>query len=151
MSPTQTTVQSSDDGFLDTYGASIVVVFGGLVVFHLPIVSMINWVPTVKEVILGVVVVAGFTSTTDPGQALKFALVSGMVAAVAFNLVYVPVATVLGGLWFAATSGAESAVTMGLLGGLLAGFGALLNLVGLVLFSPVGYGLGGLIGTVFNE
>jgi hypothetical protein len=92
----------------------------------------------------GAVVVA-FTSITDAESGIKFTLVTGMIAAVAFNVVYIPASFVLGGVT-GATVGADVGMMM-----VAQGLGALMNLFGLIFLSPVGYILGGAIGSVLND
>ncbi|WP_276271349.1 hypothetical protein [Haloarcula litorea] len=132
----------------DAFKKSVGVVFAVLLlVGFVPIIGdLIRLVPTMKEIALGAVVVAMFTSIADTTEGIKFALVTGMIAAVLFNLVYIPAQFVLGGL-LSATGGTEGAAGMAM----MAGFGALTNLVGLVFFSPVGYTIGGVIGAYLNE
>jgi|GEM_PF-3329030 len=146
----QTVGQQSNAGFLATYGKAIVVIFLALVVFHLPIIGLINLVPVFKEVVLGAAVVAGLTSIADTKAGIKYALVSGMVAAVLFNALYIPGQFLLGGV-LGAASMPESAASGAAVSSLMSGFGALLNLVGVVIFSPIGYTVGGALGTLVNQ
>jgi len=146
----QTVGQQSNAGFLATYGKAIGVIFLALVVFHLPIIGFINLLPAFKEVLLGAVVVVGLTSLTDTKAGIKYALVSGMVAAVLFNALYIPAQFLLGGVFGAATA-TESAAGGAAISSFISGFGALLNLVGVVIFSPVGYTVGGALGTLVNR
>jgi MFS family permease len=140
-----------DSGFIDRYGKSTGAIFVALIVLHLPIISLINFIPTFKEAVLGAVVVAGLTTISDTKTGIKYALVAGMLAAVLFNLVWIPAQFLLGGVFGAAGSGGESAAASGVVGGLVSGLGALTNLIGLVIFSPVGYAVGGALGTVVND
>jgi hypothetical protein len=73
--------------------------------------------------------------------------VSGMIAAVAFNVVWIPFRFVLGGAAAGAASGDVGAVATG---GLIAGFGAGFDLIGLVVFSPVGDSVGGAVGSYLD-
>lgn len=116
-----------------------------LVVGFVPLVGLIRIVPLLKEVVLGAAVVAAFTSISDTKRAVKFALLTGMVAAVLFNVVFIPGQILLGGLFGAV---GESSTATG--GAFLSGLGALANLIGLVLFSPFGYAIGGAIGGFVN-
>ena len=136
-------------GFVGRYGPSIAVIFVALIVFHLPIIGLINLLPLFKEILLGAVVVGLLTSLSEPKAGIKHALVAGMIAAIAFNALYIPFQFLMGGVW-GATSGAESAAGAAAVGSLLSGFGALFNLVGVAIFSPIGYIIGGGIGSFFN-
>jgi hypothetical protein len=136
-------------GFEDsTVKKSIGVIFAALVVAgFVPILNLVRVVPLFKEVVLGAVVVIAFTSITDTGDAIKFALITGMIAAVAFNVIYIPGSFLLGGLMSVGAGSAEAAGGMAM----LAGLGALTNLLGLLFFSPIGYVIGGAIGGVVNS
>jgi hypothetical protein len=141
---------ATTDDFVDRYGRSIGVVFAGLfLTWIVPVVNLVRLVPLFKEAVLGVLVVVAFTSLEDWGQGAKHALVSGMIAAVAFNVVRIPAGVVLGGLAGAAGGGAGAAETAAFAGA-LSGLGALTNVVGLVLFSPLGYIAGGAVGGLLN-
>jgi len=141
-------------GFDDSeFKKSTATVFVALLVFgFVPVVNFIRFVPLFKEILLGTLVVAVFTSITDTGTGIKFALVTGMLAAIAFNVVYIPaqfvIGGIMGGLMNAGTSTAgETAGTMAALSGL----GALTNLFGLLFMSPIGYVVGGAFGSVLNS
>ena len=137
----------SREAFKQRYGRSIAFVFVGLVVTHLPIVNLIGLVPTFKEILLGAGVVFAFTSLTEPADGAKHAFVSGMTAAVVFNVIWIPGSAIIGGSLVAAGgSTASDAVASGVLQGL----GALTNLIGLLVFSPIGYAVGGVLGAVGN-
>lgn len=145
---------TADEGFLDTYAAAIGLIFVALVVTHLPIVNFVNFVPTLKEIGIAAAVVAGTTSITEDKEGAKFALVSGMIAAVLFNVLYIAGSFAFGAIAYggemmsgAGAAGPES----GMMGGALLGFAALTNLFGLFFFSPVGYAIGGLIGAQVND
>lgn len=135
-------------GFDDSeFKKSTVSIFVALLIFgFIPIINLIRAVPLFKEILLGAAVVAVFTTISDTKRAIKFALVSGMIAAVVFNVVYIPVQTLLGGLMGMGGT-AEEAGGMAL----LAGIGALSNLIGLIFFSPIGYVIGGALGSVLNQ
>lgn len=141
---------SRNSGFVGTYGKSIGAIFVALVVFHLPIIGLINILPTFKEILLGTAVVAGLTTISDTTEGIKHALIAGMIAAIAFNVLYIPAQFVIGGIGGAVGAG-ESAAAAGVASGLFSGLGALLNLVGLAIFSPIGYVIGGALGTVVND
>ena len=141
---------SRNSGFIGTYGKSIGLVFVALIVFHLPIIGLINIIPTFKEIVLGALVVGGLTTISDTMEGIKHALIAGMIAAILFNVLYIPAQFVIGGIG-GAVGGGESAAASGAASGLISGFGALLNLVGLIIFSPVGYIIGGALGTVVND
>lgn len=149
MSSLTTTSTAGGDGFLDTYGVGIGVVFAALFVFHLPIIGLINWIPVFKEVLIGAAVVGLLTTISDVKEAIKYALVVGMTAAIVFNVLYIPFQFVMGGVLGAATA-TESAAGSAAIMSAVSGFGALLNLVGVAIFSPIGYVVGGATGSLFN-
>jgi hypothetical protein len=135
-----------DDSEFKKSTATIFVVL--LVVGFVPIIGLIRLVPLFKEVLLGAAVVAAFTTISDTKRAIKFALVTGMIAAVLFNVIYIPGQFVLGGVIGAASgSGGDQAAGMAMLSGL----GALTNIFGLLFFSPIGYAIGGALGGVLNS
>ena len=141
-------------GFDDSeFKKSTGTIFVALLVFgFVPIINLIRFVPLFKEILLGTLVVAAFTTITDTKTGIKFALVTGMLAAVAFNVVYIPAQFVIGGLMGGLMGGGAS--TAGETAGMMAavsGIGALTNLFGLLFMSPVGYVLGGAFGTVVNS
>ncbi|WP_018258052.1 hypothetical protein [Halomicrobium katesii] len=119
-----------------------------LVMGFVPIINFIRIVPFFKEVVLGAAVVAVFTSLSEVKRGIKFALVTGMIAAVAFNVVFIPGQIILSGVMGAA-SGATGEAAGGM--ALLSGIGALSNLIGLLFMSPIGYTIGGAIGSVLNS
>jgi hypothetical protein len=122
-------------------------IFVALLIFgFVPIINWFRYIPLFKEVLLGALVVAVFTSISETGRAMKFALVTGMIAAVAFNGIYIPGSFLLGGL-IGAASGGDATGGMAL----LAGLGALANLIGLIFMSPLGYIAGGALGSVLNQ
>ncbi|MBX0293624.1 hypothetical protein EGH23_01860 [Halomicroarcula sp. F27] len=125
--------------------ASIFVVL--LVTGFVPILNLVRFVPFFKEILLGAAVVAAFTTIEDTKTAIKFALVTGMIAAVAFNVIYVPGSFVLGGIMGVGGSNPDAAGGMAM----LAGLGALTNIVGLIFMSPIGYTIGGALGSVLNS
>lgn len=140
--------RSNDDGtFVETYGRSTTVVFVALWLTVAPIINLTRALPLFKEMVLGAVVVAGLTSLEDWGQGAKHALVSGMTAAVLFNLLFIPGSIILTGASAAASGASGESALIGSLGIAL---GAFSNLLGLVLFSPVGYLLGGAAGSALN-
>ncbi|WP_220578332.1 hypothetical protein [Haloarcula nitratireducens] len=112
-----------------------------------PILNLVRFVPFFKEILLGAAVVAAFTTIEDTKTAIKFALVTGMIAAVAFNVIYVPGSFVLGGIMGVGGSNPDAAGGMAM----LAGLGALTNIVGLIFMSPIGYTIGGALGSVLNS
>jgi len=124
-------------------------IFVGLCFFgvlrFIPLISLIPTVPVWKEVLLGTLAVAGLTSINDTGEGIKFALVCGMIAAVAFNILYIPAQILFSSVVGAATEGAGAGI------GALAGtLGAFANLIGVVIFSPIGYIVGGALGSALN-
>ncbi|NLV11369.1 hypothetical protein ACAH01_05305 [Halomicrobium sp. HM KBTZ05] len=119
-----------------------------LVMGFVPIINLIRIVPFFKEVVLGAVVVVVFTSLSEVKRGIKFALVTGMIAAVAFNVVFIPGQIILGGVMGAA-SGATGEAAGGM--AMLSGLGAITNLIGLLFMSPIGYTIGGAIGSVLNS
>lgn len=118
-----------------------------LIVGFVPIIGLVRIVPLFKEVLLGAAVVAVFTNIEDTKTAIKFALVTGMIAAVAFNVIYIPGSFVLGGILGASSGTGDAAGGMAM----LAGLGALSNLIGLIFMSPIGYTIGGALGGVLNQ
>ncbi|WP_324758633.1 hypothetical protein [Haloarcula montana] len=135
----------------EKFKKSFGIIFGVLLVTgFVPILNLVRIVPLFKEVALGAAVVAVFTSITDTKTAVKFALATGMLAAVAFNIVYIPGQIIMGGA-IGAASGGETAMGSGAGMALLSGLGALTNLFGLLLFSPIGYTIGGVLGSVLNQ
>ncbi|WP_251343296.1 hypothetical protein [Haloplanus halophilus] len=139
--------ETSREAFKRQYGRSIAAVFAGLVITHLPIINLIGLLPTFKEILLGAGVVFAFTSLTEPADGAKHAFVSGMTAAVVFNVLWIPGSALLGGS-LAAIGGSTAADAVA--SGMLQGLGALTNLIGLLIFSPVGYAVGGVLGAVGN-
>lgn len=128
---------------------AIATILVALLVFgFVPIIKYIRFVPFFKEIILGAVVVAVFTSIADMKQAVKFAVITGMIAAVAFNVIYIPGSVLLGGIFGGLSGGGGEAVGMGALVG---GLGALTNLIGLIFMSPIGYAIGGAAGSFLND
>ncbi|WP_436923682.1 hypothetical protein [Halosimplex amylolyticum] len=134
-------------GFDDeAFKRSVAAIFVALLVTgFVPVLNLIRYVPLFKEVLLGALVVVAFTSLSDAEDGIKFALVTGMLAAVAFNLVYIPGSILLGGLLGAAAGDGATGAIMA-----INGLGALMNVFGLVFMSPVGYILGGALGSVLN-
>jgi len=141
-------------GFDDSaFKKSTATIFVALLVFgFVPIINFVRFVPLFKEILLGTLVVAAFTTITDTKTGIKFAFVTGMLAAVAFNVVYIPAQFVIGGI-MGGLAGAGSS-TAGEAAGMMAalsGLGALTNIFGLLFMSPIGYVLGGAFGTVINS
>ena len=124
-------------------------IFVGLCFFgvlrFIPLISLIPSIPIWKEVLLGVVAVTVFTSIDDTGQGIKFALLSGMIAAVAFNVLYIP-AQIL----FSSVVGAAMESSGAGYGAFAGALGAFANLLGVVFFSPIGYTVGGALGSALN-
>ena len=143
----QAAYSETGDDFRETYGVSIAAIFVGLVVTHLPIINLVGLIPMFKEVVLGAVAVVAFTSLSDAGDGAKHAIIAGMTAAVVFNILWIPGSIVLGGALTAA-SGGSAAGAVGT--GLLSGLGAFSNLIGLIVFSPIGYAVGGVLGSLVN-
>ncbi len=131
-----------DEAFKQSTAAIFVAL---LITGFVPILNLIRYVPLVKEVFLGAFVVVAFTSISDAEEGIKFSLVTGMLAAVAFNVVYIPGSIVLGGLLGAATGEGAAGALMA-----INGLGALMNVFGLLFMSPIGYILGGALGSVLN-
>lgn len=138
-------------GFDDSeFKKSTASIFVALLVFgFIPIIGLIRAIPLFKEILLGAAVVAVFTTISDTKRAIKFALLTGMIAAVLFNVVYIPGQTLLGGLFGAVSEGGGADAAGGM--ALLSGLGALTNLIGLIFISPVGYVIGGALGGVLNQ
>jgi hypothetical protein len=133
-----------DSAFKKALGTILVAL---LVTGFLPIINLVRLIPLFKEVVLGTVVVVVFTSIRDTKQGIKFALVTGMLAALVFNIVYIPTSFILGGAIGAASGSGEQAGRMAM----MQGIGAAANLIGFVLFSPFGYAIGGALGSVLND
>jgi hypothetical protein len=95
-------------------------------------------------------VVGGLTTTADKVDGAAFAIVVGMIAAILFNVINIPARIVLSAGFVAAGGGGDPAAGAAL-GGVMGGLGALSNIVGIIFFSPIGYGLGGVIGAVIND
>jgi hypothetical protein len=123
------------------------VIFVVLLVTTLPIIRWIRWIPAFKELVLGGLVVVAFTSIVDWKEGAKYALIAGMAAAVLFNVINIPLQIALGSVLSGVFGSAQNSAAQG---GILGGLGALSNLIGLVIFSPVGFGVGGAIGAVLN-
>jgi len=123
------------------------VIFVVLLVTTLPIIRWIRWIPAFKELVLGGLVVVAFTSIVDWKEGAKYALIAGMAAAVLFNVINIPLQIALGSVLSGVFGSAQNSAAQG---GILGGLGALSNLIGLVIFSPVGFGIGGAIGAVLN-
>jgi hypothetical protein len=143
MYPLDTMLGLDSDEVTKSTGVILVAL---LIAGFVPIIGLIRLVPMLKEVILGAAVVVAFTGIGDTKEAVKFALVTGMLAALVFNVIYIPGQIFLGGVFGAASDGA-SASGMAMFRGL----GAATNLIGFVLFSPFGYAIGGVIGGVLND
>lgn len=124
-------------------------IFVALLIFgFIPIVNLIRFIPFFKEILLGAAVVAVFTNIGDTMEAVKFAVITGMIAAVAFNVIYIPGSFLLGGLIGGISgAGGEAAGQMAVLQGL----GALTNIIGLIFMSPIGYAIGGAVASFLNE
>lgn len=138
-------------GFDDSeFKKSTASIFVALLVFgFVPIIGLVRVIPLFKEILLGAAVVAVFTTISDTKRAIKFALVTGMIAAVLFNVIYIPGQTLLGGLLGAVSEGGGADAAGGM--ALLSGLGALANLIGLIFMSPLGYVIGGALGGVLNQ
>lgn len=130
--------------FNQRYGLAVVASFAGLVVAHLPVIGLISLVPFTREVIIGAAVVATLSEIPKATEGAKFGVISGMTAAVIFYIVKIPLVIAL--LVWGSMNGDATVIGSSLLSGL----GLLSNLVGLVLLAPVGFAVGGALGTVVN-
>ena len=126
-----------------------------LAVFNfVPIVNLIRILPTFKEILIGAALVVLLLDTTDLGEGAVFSLIAGVVAAVAVNVVRFVLATVVGltGVLGGMGGGMGPGPGMGMGGSVgVAALGAVVNFVGVVVFSPVGYLIGGAAGAFLNE
>jgi hypothetical protein len=142
----------------ETWALGVGGAFAALAVFNfVPIVNLIRILPTFKEILIGAALVVLLLDTTDLGDGAVFSLIVGMVAAVAVNVVRFVLATVvgltgvLGGMGGGMGPGPGGA-GMGMSGSLgFAALGAVVNFVGVIVFSPVGYLIGGAAGAFLNE
>lgn len=134
-----------DDGeFKVATGAIFVgLCFFGILRF-IPLISLIPSIPIWKEVLLGTIAVTVFTSIDDVGEGIKFALLGGMIAAVMFNILYIPSQILFSSVVGAATETGAGA------GAFLGTLGAFANLIGVIIFSPIGYTIGGALGASVN-
>lgn len=133
----------------ETWLLGVAAAFGALAVFNfVPLVGLIGLLPALKEVLIGAGLVVLLLDTTELGTGAVYALVVGMVAAVAVNVVRFVLRLVGLSVMGAAGAGPGPGVG-GSLG--VATLGVLTSAVGLVLFSPVGYLAGGAAGAWLNE
>lgn len=133
----------------ETWLLGVAAAFGALAVFNfVPLVSLIGLLPAFKEVLIGAGLVVLLLDTTELGTGAVYALVVGMAAAVAVNVVRFVLRLVGLSVMGAAGAGPGPGVG-GSLG--VATLGVLTSAVGLVLFSPVGYLAGGAAGAWLNE
>lgn len=139
----------------ETYAVAIGGTFGALAVFNfVPIINLIGILPTFKEILIATAVSVVLLDTGDYVDSAAFTVITGMIAAVLVNIVRVAL-TLLGigisGMGQAAGgTGAEEVAGGMALGGIFAGFGILISLIGVVIFSPIGYAIGGVIGAFVN-
>ena len=142
------------DHSTEKWGIAIAATFAALVVFSIPIINLIRLLPTFKEILIGAAVVFLLLDTTDLVDGAVFMLVSGMVAAVLFNVVRFVLFSVLGVAGVLGGGGGPGGMGgAGAMGGELglAAIGALVQFIGVVIFSPVGYAVGGAVGAFLNE
>lgn len=140
----------------ETWALGIGGAFAALAVFNfVPIVNLIRLLPTFKEILIGAALVVLLLETTEYVDGAVFALIVGMIAAVAVNVVRFVLATVvglsgmLGGM---GGGGMGPGAGMGAGGSLgFAALGAAINFVGVIIFSPIGYAIGGAVGAFLNE
>ncbi|ESS06349.1 MAG: hypothetical protein A07HB70_01064 [uncultured archaeon A07HB70] len=139
------------DHSTETWLLGVAAAFGALAVFNfVPIVGLIRLLPAFKEVLIGAGLVVLLLDTTELGTGAVYALVVGMAAAVVVNVVRFGLRLV--GLSLMGAVGAGPGPGPGVGGGLgFATLGVLTSVVGLVLFSPVGYLAGGAAGAWLNE
>jgi hypothetical protein len=108
----------------DTYLKGTGTVLIALFVFNwIPIVNLIRIIPTFKELILGATVVVAFTSAAEWKDGGTYALVVGMIAAVLFNQINIPLRTLFGGVMYGAMGTGSDAGAAGsaAMGGVLSG------------------------------
>ncbi len=137
----------------ETWLLGVAAAFGALAVFNfVPLVSLIGLLPAFKEVLIGAGLVVLLLDTTELGTGAVYALVVGMAAAVAVNVVRFVLRLVGLSMMGAAGAGPGPGPGPGVGGSLgVATLGVLTSAVGLVLFSPVGYLAGGAAGAWLNE
>lgn len=117
--------------------------------------NLIRLLPTFKQILIDATLVALLLlETTGLADGAVFALIAGMVAAVAVNVVRFLLATVVGLSGMLGGMGPNGVAPdggMGVSGRVgIAALGAVLNFVGMILFSPVGYLVGGAAGAFLN-
>jgi hypothetical protein len=143
------------DHSTETWALGVGGAFAALAVFNfVPIVNLIRLLPTVKEVLIGAALVVLLLETTEYVDGAAFALVVGMIAAVVVNVARFVLTAVVGltGVVDGMGPGTPPGAGMGAGGSLgLAALGAAISFVGVVLFSPVGYLVGGAVGALLNE
>lgn len=144
------------DHSTETWALGVGGAFAALAVFNfVPIVSLIRLLPTFKEVLIGAALVVLLIETTEYVDGAVFALVAGMIAAVVVNVVRFVLLSVVGlsGMFGGMGSGAGMGPGgMGAGGSVgFAALGAAISFVGVIIFSPVGYAVGGAVGAFLNE
>lgn len=141
----------------ETWALGIGGAFAALAVFNfVPIVSLIRFLPTFKEILIGAALVFLLLETTEYLDGAAFAVVAGMVAAVVVNVVrfvlsVVGISGMLGGMSGGTGPGTGMGMSMGAGGSIgFAALGAAISFIGVVIFSPVGYAVGGVVGALLN-
>lgn len=137
-------------GFNDgEFKVAAMAIFVGLCGFgvlrFIPLISILPTIPIWKEALLGAGAVTVFTSIDTAGEGIKFALLCGMIAAVAFNILYIPSQILFSTFVGAAIEGSSAGG-----GAFLGTLGAFANLIGVIFISPIGYSIGGALGAALN-
>ncbi len=141
----------------ETWALGVGGAFAALAVFNfVPIVNLIRLLPTFKEVLIGAALVVLLLETTEYVDGAVFALVAGMIAAVVVNVVRFVLLSVVGlsGMFGGMGPGAGMGPGGGIGAGGSVGFaalGAAISFIGVIIFSPVGYAVGGAVGAFLNE
>jgi hypothetical protein len=137
------------DHSTETWGIGVGATFLALVVSSIPIISLVRGIPTFKEIVLGTVLVVLLLDTTEPVDGAAFMLIAGMVAAILFNVIKFAERLLVD---IPLLFGTSSAAPPGVGGGaeLTAARGAV-EFVGVVVFSPIGYLVGGALGALIND
>lgn len=134
---------------VETWGFAVFGTLAALVATALPGVALVRVVPALKEIVIGTALVYVLLDTSEVADGAAFAVVAGMVAAVAFNLL----ATVAGALVGVSLlgGGASAVAGMGSIAGVdLAVALRAVRLFSVLVVSPIGYAAGGALGAYLN-
>ena len=135
----------------ETWALGIGGAFAALAVFNfVPFVNLIRLLPTFKEILIGAALVVLLLETTEYVDGAAFALVAGMVAAVVVNVVRFVLLSVVGISGMLGGMGPGAGMSPGGSVG-FAALGAAISFVGVIIFSPIGYAVGGAVGALLNE